>query len=287
MIEYLSEESTSNERSIKEGQQVADDGAAFLRAARRQLQTGCVVMLLLLLFDGAGRVLAEPPVLFRTYLPLILSNWLPTPTSTPTSTLTPTPTGTPTPTPTSTSTPTATPTQTNTSTPTPSPTNTPTPTITPTGMPTPTRILLCCRDEQLVLDDDCIISGWACYGEVWLYFSGTATWDDLTLLRDITGTTYTFGIAASSNSFTEFRAEIVLVQGESSVVLASTSFIVSSSEPTRFVNIAGGVDPTVSSGEDQLKVRISHVSGDVGQIYFGVPQWAGAGGSYVEIQFED
>jgi hypothetical protein len=138
----------------------------------------------------------------------------------------------------------------------------------------------------LVLDDDCIIDGWACYGERWFY-GGTAVWDNMTLLKDIIGTTYNFGIAASSNSSTEFRAEIVLAQGEINVVLASTSFIVSSSEPTRFVNIVGGVDPTVNSGEDKLRVRISHVSGDTGTIYFGVPELAGAGGSYVEIQFED
>ena len=120
-----------------------------------------------------------------------------------------------------------------------------------------------------------------------MYFGGRAVWDDMTLLKDITGTTYTFGIAASSNSSTEFRAEIVLVQEGNHVVLASTSFTATSSEPTKFVSTVGGVDPTVNSGEDKLRVRISHVSGDVGRIYFGVPQWAGAGGSYIKIQFED
>jgi len=246
-----------------------------------RLKNGCWAMLVLLLLSGAGEVLADTPTPRRIYLPVILSNWFPIPTPTPTSTPTPTPTptGTSIPTPTSTSTPTPTPTSV--------PTSTLTPTVTPTGIPTPTRILLCCRDEQLVLDDDCIISGWVCYGEAWLYLGGTAVWDDMTLLKDIAGTTYTFGIAASSYSSTEFRARLVLVQEGNDVVLASTSFIVSSPEPTQFVNIVGGVDPTVNSGEDQLKVTISHVSGDVGQIYFGAHQWAGAGGSYVEIQFED
>jgi len=109
----------------------------------------------------------------------------------------------------------------------------------------------------------------------------------MTLLKDITGTTYTFGIAASSYSSTEFRADIVLVQGQNSVLLASTSFTASSPQPTRFVSTVGGVDPTVNRGEDKLEVRITHVSGDVGTIYYGSPQLAGAGGSYVEIQFED
>ena len=139
----------------------------------------------------------------------------------------------------------------------------------------------------MVLDDDCIIDGWACYGEVWLYFGGAATWDDLTLLKDIAGTTYTFGIAASSYSSTEFRADIVLVQGQNSLILASTSFTATSPQPTRFVSTVEGIDPTVNRGEDKLEVRITHVSGNVGTIYFGSPQWAGAGGSYVEVQFED
>ena len=109
----------------------------------------------------------------------------------------------------------------------------------------------------------------------------------MTLLKDITGTTYTFGIAASSYGSTEFRADIVLVQGQSNVLLASTSFIANSPGPTQFVSTVEGIDPTVNRGEDRLEVRISYVSGDVGTIYFGGPQWAGAGGSYVEIQFED
>ena len=146
--------------------------------------------------------------------------------------------------------------------------------------------MLCCRDEQLVLDDDCIINGLACYGECWLYFGGIATWDDMTLLKGITGTTYTFGIAASSYGSTEFRADIVLVQEQGNVLLASTSFTASSPEPARFVSTVEGIDPTVNRGEDKLEVKISYVSGDVGTIYFGVPQWAGAGGSYIEIQFE-
>jgi hypothetical protein len=108
----------------------------------------------------------------------------------------------------------------------------------------------------------------------------------MTLLKDITGTSYTFGIAASSYSSTEFRAEIVLVQGQNSLLLVSTSFTASSPEPTRFVSTVEGINPTVNRGEDKLEVRISYVSGDVGQIYYGIPQYAGAGGSYVEIQFE-
>jgi hypothetical protein len=112
-------------------------------------------------------------------------------------------------------------------------------------------------------------------------------WDYITLLKDITGTTYAFGIAASSDGSTEFRAEIVLVQEDSDVVLASTSFTASSSEPTQFVSTVQGIDPMVNRGEDELEVRISHVAGDVGQIYHGVSQYAGAGGSYVEMQFED
>lgn len=138
----------------------------------------------------------------------------------------------------------------------------------------------------MILDDDCIVDGRACFGEVWLYFGGTAVWDEMTLLKDITGTSYGFGIAASSYSSTEFRADIVLVQGQDSLVLASTSFTASSSQPIQFVSTVEGIDPTVNRGEDKLEVRISHVSGDVGTIYFGAPQWAGAGGSYVEIQFE-
>ena len=149
-------------------------------------------------------------------------------------------------------------------------------------------MLLCCYDNQLVLDDDCIIGGWACFGEAWLYYpGGRAVWDNMTLLKDITETAYTFGMAASSNSSTEFRAEIVLVQEERDVVLASTSFTANSSRPIQFARTVEGIDPRVNRGEDKLEVRISHVSGDVGQIHFGVPQYAGAGGSYVEIQFED
>ena len=109
----------------------------------------------------------------------------------------------------------------------------------------------------------------------------------MTLLKDITGTTYTFAIAASSNGSTEFKAEIVLVQGEGSVLLASISFVVCSSTPTQFVSTVEGIDPSVNRGEDKLEVRMSHVSGDVGRIYFGVPQYAEAGGSYVEMEFED
>ena len=109
----------------------------------------------------------------------------------------------------------------------------------------------------------------------------------MTLVKDITGTTYTFAIAASSNGSTEFKAEIVLVQGEGTVLLASTSFTASFSTPTRFVSTVEGIDPSVNRGEDELEVRISHVSGVLGRIYFGLPQYAEAGGSYVEMQFED
>jgi len=241
-----------------------DDGGV----AMRRLWNGWVV--LLLLFVGlAGKVLADTPTPYQVYLPLILRNWFFTPTRTPTVTPIPMPTLTSTPTPP------------------PTPTSTPTPTLTPTTVPTPTRVLLCCREDgQLVLDDDCIIDGLACVSATWLY-GGTMIWNDMILLSDIAATTYTFGIAASSYSFTEFRAEIALVQGQNRLILASTSFTANSPEPVRFVSTVEGIDPTVNPGEDKLEVRISHVSGNVGTIYFGVPQRAGAGGSYVEIQFED
>lgn len=236
----------------------------------RQLRNRClVVMLVLLLLSGMGKALADTPTPYRVYLPLILSRWQPASIPTPTRT------------------PTATPTPSSTPTPTPTPTGTPTPTSTPTSVPTPARILLCCsRDSQLVLDDDCIIGGWQCVAAM-SFYGGTFVWDDMTLHKDITGTTYTFGIAASSYSSTELRGEIVLVQGQNRLVLASTSFTASFPEPVQFVSTVEGIDPMVNPGEDRLEVRISHISGDVGTIYFGVPQLAGAGGSYVEIHFED
>lgn len=139
----------------------------------------------------------------------------------------------------------------------------------------------------MVLDDDCIISGEPCYyGVEWLD-GGILVWDDMTLQKDIAGTTYTFGIAASSFSSTEFQAEIFLVQGQNDILLASTSFTASSLEAVQFVSTVEGIDPAVNRGEDKLEVRISHVSGDMGWIFYGLPEWAEAGGSYVEIEFEE
>jgi hypothetical protein len=100
---------------------------------------------------------------------------------------------------------------------------------------------------------------------------------------DISGTTYGFGIAASSDGSTTFKVQLLLDQGGGERLLASTSFTANSSEPTRYVRVVQGIDPRVRINEDELKVKISHVSGDVGQIYFGVPTWAEAGGSYFDF----
>ena len=135
------------------------------------------------------------------------------------------------------------------------------------------------------MDDDCVFDGVMCWGEVGFAW-GTLVWNDMTLQRDIIDTTYTFAMAASSYGSTEFMVEIVLIQQQSPVVLASTSFTAISPEATHYVSTVEGIDPAVNRGADKLEVRVSYVSGDVGLIYFGAPQRAGAGGSYVDMQFE-
>ncbi len=162
---------------------------------------------------------------------------------------------------------------------TPTPTITPTPTATPTSTPTPIpthgRLYLCCTD----------VLGEACSGCWGVYILGTGesfVWQSGGLPREITGTTYEFGIAASSEGSTAFEVELFLVQQDQDHLLASTSFTSDSPLADRYVRVVQGIDPAVTINEDRLKVRIS-ASGARGQIYIGDPNNAEAGGSYVEF----
>lgn len=162
---------------------------------------------------------------------------------------------------------------------TPTPTNTATPTATPTNTPTPlpthARLYLCCFD---LLGETCP----GCWGYYSLPSGGTWTWQSVGLPMDIAGTTYEFGIAASSGSSTVFEVELFLVQ-EQEILLASARFTADSPEAERYVHIVQGIDPTVTIDKDRLLIRISNVSGAAGQIYLGDPDEAEAGGSYVEF----
>jgi hypothetical protein len=162
---------------------------------------------------------------------------------------------------------------------TPTPTITPTPTTTPTNTPTtvPThaRLHLCCFD---LLDEAC--SG--CWGFYTLGSGEEFVWQSGGLPMDIAGTSYEFGIAASSGGNTTFEVELFLLQ-EESILLASTSFTANSSQAERYVRVVQGIDPAVTIDEDRLMMRISNVSGAAGQIYFGEPGSAEAGGSYIEF----
>jgi hypothetical protein len=99
---------------------------------------------------------------------------------------------------------------------------------------------------------------------------------------DIGGTAYEFSIAASSTSNTVFQVELYLL-GVEQQLLASTSFTANSQDATRYTQGVQGIDPTVSIGQDWLLVRITNVGGTSGDVYFGDPASAGAGGSYFEF----
>jgi hypothetical protein len=135
------------------------------------------------------------------------------------------------------------------------------------------------------LDDDCVFDGVMCWGEAG-FALGTLTWNDMTLQRDIVDATYTFAMAASSYGSTKFMVEVILLQQQSPVILASTTFTATSPEARQYVSTVEGIDPAVNRGVDQLEVMVFYVSGNVGLIYFGAPERAGAGGSYIEVQFE-
>lgn len=159
------------------------------------------------------------------------------------------------------------------------PTNTPTPTATPTSTPTPipthARLYLCCFD---LIDETCS----ECWGFYSLYPDASWDWQSAELPMDIDGTTYEFGIAASSGSSTVFEVELFLMQ-EEELFLASTSFTANSPQAERYVRVVQGIDPAVAIDQDRLMVRISNVAGVSGQIYLGDPDRAEAGGSYVEF----
>jgi hypothetical protein len=157
----------------------------------------------------------------------------------------------------------------------PTPTTTPTPTVTP--IPDQVRLYLCC----FAINPTCQ----GCSGSYPFYPSppnNTWEWESDPLSVDIGGTTYEFSIAASSTSNTVFQVELYLVQAEE-LLLASTSFTANSSEAERYTQVVQGIDPTVSIGQDRLLVRITNVGGTTGDVYFGDPASAGAGGSYFEF----
>ena len=156
---------------------------------------------------------------------------------------------------------------------TPTPTATPTSTATP--IPTHARFYLCCFD---VLAETCS----ACWGFYSLYPDTSWAWQSTGLPIEIDGTTYEFGIAASSGSVSSLEVELYLIQDQE-LLLATTSFAVDSPQAERYVQIVQGIDPAVTIGEDRLMVRISNVSGAFVQIYLGDPDQAEAGGSYVEF----
>jgi hypothetical protein len=163
------------------------------------------------------------------------------------------------------------------------PTNTPTPTATPTSTPTPipthARLHLCCFDH---LREICL--EW-CGGQVGYLGPGESfKWQQSSgLPRDIIGTTYEFGIAASSPGTTTFEVELFLIQQDQELLLASTRFTVESPLADRYVLVVEGIDPAVVVNEDRLKVSITNVSGTRAPIYSGDPDRAEAGGSYVEF----
>jgi len=99
---------------------------------------------------------------------------------------------------------------------------------------------------------------------------------------DIAGTTYEFGIVVSSEGSTVFKVELFLIQ-DPDLLLASTSFTADSSQAERYVQTVQGIDPEVTIGEDRLMMVVTNVSGAAGQIYFGEPGSAEAGGSYIEF----
>jgi hypothetical protein len=165
------------------------------------------------------------------------------------------------------------------STPTPTDTLTPTPTATPTATPIPEqiRMYLCC----FAINATCQ----GCSGSYPFYPSPPNNmweWESDPLSMDIGGSAYEFSIAASSTSNTVFQVELYLVQAEE-LLLASTSFSADSSEPARYTRGVQGIDPTVTIGQDRLLVRITNIGGTTGDIYFGDPATAGAGGSYFEF----
>jgi hypothetical protein len=159
------------------------------------------------------------------------------------------------------------------------PADTPTPTATPTGTPTPiptnARFHLCCYTE---MNEACP----GCSGYFWLYPGDEWVWESGGLPMEISGTTYEFGIAASSGGSTAFDVELFLMQG-TDLLLASTNFTANSSQAERYVRIVQGIDPTVTINQDRLMLRIVNTSGAPGQVYFGDPGQAEAGGSYVEF----
>jgi hypothetical protein len=148
--------------------------------------------------------------------------------------------------------------------------------------PTPSsaRLYLCC---WAAIDEDCYIGGHGCNGASWVYPGETEVWRSGALLVDIAGTTYGFGIAASSDGSTSFEARLLLVQEGGELLLARTNFTASSSQPACYARVVQGIDPAVRINQDKLKVEISHVSGDVGQVYYGVPHFTEAGGSYIDF----
>jgi len=158
------------------------------------------------------------------------------------------------------------------------PTPTATPTSTPTPIPTHARLHLCCFDH---LREICL--EW-CGGQVGYLGPGESfKWQQSSgLPRDIIGTTYEFGVAASSPGTTTFEVELFLIQQDQELLLASTRFTVESPLADRYVLVVEGIDPAVVVNEDRLKVSITNVSGTRAPIYSGDPDRAEAGGSYVE-----
>jgi len=165
--------------------------------------------------------------------------------------------------------------------PTPAPTDTAAPTATATPTATPisdqVRLYLCCFG----INETCQ----GCSGSYPLYPSppnNAWEWESDPLSMDIGGTAYEFSIAARSDSTTVFQVELYLL-GVEQQLLASTSFTANSKDPTRYTQGVQGIDPTVSIGQDWLLVRITNVGGTAGDVYFGDPASAEAGGSYFEF----
>jgi hypothetical protein len=102
-------------------------------------------------------------------------------------------------------------------------------------------------------------------------------------LVDLSGTSYAFGIAASSQGSTTFQAQLWLVQGSNQVLLAQRYLVANSATPTRYSGVVQGIDPAVRVNQDSLRLVVRHVAGATGSVYFGVPSEAEGGGSYVDV----
>ena len=160
------------------------------------------------------------------------------------------------------------------------PTPTPTHAPTPTRLPGSGRLYLCC---DAALNQNCATGYIICWGSTDIRSGNQFSWSSGRLLVDLSGTSYAFGIAASSQGSTTFQAQLWLVQGSNQVLLAQRYLVANSATPTCYSGVVQGIDPAVRVNQDSLRLVVRHVAGATGSVYFGVPSEAEGGGSYVDV----